>query len=160
MNDFFTSKRLFFVALLICISSLLFAAYLQQVVGLEPCPLCLLQRWVLIFITLLLFISLLHRTQFKRYACVLMFFSAVGGAIAGRQVWLQHLPEAEQPSCGPDLSFLLENFPLTEALSYVLEGSGECAIVDWTFLGQSIAVWSLFIFIGLFAAGILAFKKG
>lgn len=157
MNHFFTSKRLFFVALLACIIALLGSAYFQYVEGLEPCPLCLLQRWVLIIITLFLFVSLLHRQYFKPYAIIVMFFSTLGAMVAGRQVWLQHLPEAEQPLCGPGLSFLLENFPLTEALSYVFEGSGECAIVDWTFLGQSLAVWSLFIFIGLFLAGLSVF---
>lgn len=160
MNSFLTSKRLFILCLLICITSLASAAYLQYVIGLEPCPLCLLQRWMLIIITLWLCIALIHGASKIIYPIGLLVFSALGAMIAARQVWLQHLPTADQPACGPSLDFLLENFPVTEALSYVFTGSGECAVIDWTFLGQSIAMWSLLLFLGLFVAGGLALNKG
>ena len=47
------------------------------------------------------------------------------------------------PQCGPDLFFMLENFPLGTTLQKLIQGTGECAKVDWTFLGMSIAEWSL-----------------
>jgi len=77
---------------------------------------------------------------------------ALGGvAAAGRQVWLQHLPPDKVPACGPDLYFMLENFPLSRTLGTLIKGTGECAVVDWTFLGLSIAEWSL----GWFATFVL-----
>jgi len=76
----------------------------------------------------------------------------IGGAIAGRQVWLQHLPADQVPECGPGLEFMLEVYPLAEVIKTALRGTGECATVVWTFLGGSIAEWSLACFAGLAVA--------
>ena len=89
------------------------------------------------------------------YSGLILVSAVTGAAIAGRQVWLQHLPPEEVPACGPGLDFMLEVFPLADALKMVFTGSGECAEVDWTFLGFSIAEWSLAWFIA-FAAAALA----
>ena len=78
-----------------------------------------------------------------------MLFAAAGAATAGRQVWLQHLPADKIPQCGPDLFFMLENLPLSRTLEKLFRGSGECAAVDWKFLGLSIAGWALVWFIAL-----------
>ena len=81
-------------------------------------------------------------------------------AVAGRQVWLQHLPPDKVPQCGPDLAFMLENFPLSRTLNTLFSGTGECAVVDWTFLGLSIAEWSLAWFVGLVLFAVwVAFAK-
>jgi disulfide bond formation protein DsbB len=64
-------------------------------------------------------------------------------------VWLQHLPADKVPQCGPDLFFMLNNLPLSRTLEKLFYGSGECAAVDWKFLGLSIAGWSLVWFIAL-----------
>ena len=87
------------------------------------------------------------------YATLAFLFAAGGAATASRQVWLQHLPPDKVPQCGPDLFFMLENFPLAQALKKLVAGSGECAAVDWTFLGLSIAEWSLacFVVLGCYA---------
>jgi disulfide bond formation protein DsbB len=77
------------------------------------------------------------------YGFVAALFAAGGFATAARQVWLQHLPPDRVPQCGPDLYFMLENFPLSRVLKTLVQGTGECAVVDWTFLGFSIAEWSL-----------------
>ena len=77
-------------------------------------------------------------------------FAAGGFASAARQVWLQHLPADKVPQCGPDLFYMLENFPLSRTLQTLVAGTGECAKVDWTFLGLSIAEWSLAWFAALF----------
>jgi disulfide bond formation protein DsbB len=87
------------------------------------------------------------------YAALISFFALGGAATAGRQVWLQHLPADKVPQCGPDLFFMMENFPLARTLEKLFYGSGECAAVDWKFLGLSIAGWSLvwFIVLALYA---------
>jgi len=91
------------------------------------------------------------------YAIGTLLFAAGGAAIASRQVWLQHLPADKVPACGPGLFFMLENFPLAQTLKRLFSGSGECAVVDWTFLGLSIAEWSLacFVALALYAAWLL-----
>jgi disulfide bond formation protein DsbB len=50
---------------------------------------------------------------------------------------------------------MIENFPLYDALQMVLQGSGECAEVLWTFMGLSIPAWTLVAFIGLTLMGLL-----
>jgi disulfide bond formation protein DsbB len=77
------------------------------------------------------------------YSGIAILFALGGAATATRQVWLQHLPADKVPQCGPDLGFMLENFPLSQTLQKLVAGSGECAAVDWTFLRLSIAEWSL-----------------
>jgi len=80
----------------------------------------------------------------------------VGLAIAGRQVWLQSLPPDLVPECGPGLEYMFQAFPLTEALSMVLRGSGECAEVQWVFLGLTIPGWNLVVFSGFILLGLWA----
>jgi len=89
-------------------------------------------------------------------------FSAGGAAAAGRQVWLQHLPPEKVPACGPDLLFMLENFPLADTVQRLIKGTGECAAVDWTFLGLSIAEWSLgwFLAFGAYALWLIFRNPG
>jgi disulfide bond formation protein DsbB len=88
-------------------------------------------------------VAALHGRWSRFYAVLAALLSAGGIAAAGRQVWLQHLPADKVPSCGPDLFFMLDNFPLSRVLKTLVAGTGECAAVDWTFLGLSIAEWSL-----------------
>lgn len=83
----------------------------------------------------------------KLFAFGVTFFSALGLAIAGRQVWLQHLPADKVPECGPDLQFMLEAFPFMQMIQTVLSGSGECAEVQWRLLGFSMPEWMVAIFL-------------
>ena len=87
----------------------------------------------------------------RLYAGLGFLFAAGGFGVAARQVWLQHLPPDQVPACGPDLFFMVENFPLTRTLQNLFKGSGQCAEVTWRFLGLSIAEWSLLCFAGLAA---------
>ena len=127
---------------LICAGLLAFAYYLQYVKGLEPCPLCLMQRGFFYGLMGTLVIATVHGRGNLLYGSIAALFAAGGLATAGRQVWLQHLPPERVPACGPDLFFMLDNFPLSRVVTTLLKGTGECAAVDWTFLGLSIAEWS------------------
>ncbi len=144
------NKRLFYLGIVVICASLLgFGYYLQFVQGLQPCPLCIFQRIAYIAIMVIALIASIHGPSglwLKVYSSLILVGAIVGGIIAGRQVWLQHLPPDQVPACGPGLDFMLEVFPLTETLRMVFTGSGECAEIQWTFLGFSIADWSLFWF--------------
>jgi disulfide bond formation protein DsbB len=129
-----------------CAALLGFGYYLQYVKGLDPCPLCLVQRGFFYAVAGTCVIAAIHAPQAwgrTVYGFVTALFAAGGFATAARQVWLQHLPPERVPQCGPDLYFMLENFPLSRMLKTLVQGTGECAVVDWTFLGFSIAEWSL-----------------
>jgi len=90
------------------------------------------------------------RTCRKRIYALLGSLSILWSAgVAARHVWLQNLPPDQVPSCGPGLNYLIDALPLKSVLAQVLTGSGECAVIDWTFLGQSLPVWSLLFFVVL-----------
>ena len=143
--------RLVSAVLVLCsIIGLTFALYLEHVQGLEPCPLCVFQRVGLIgmgLIALLAFIQNPISNAMKRgYALLAAVAIGWSVAVAARHVWLQHLPPDKVPSCGPGLNYLVDALPFNAVLKEVLSGSGECAVIDWTFLGQSLPFWSLIYF--------------
>jgi disulfide bond formation protein DsbB len=144
----------------VCAALLAYAYYLQYFEGQDPCPLCLVQRGFYYGIGLVLLAGAIHGRGARWYALGALLFALGGLATAARQVWLQHLPADQVPACGPDLFYMMDNFPLARTLQLLLRGSGQCAEVHWTFLGLSIAEWSLAWFV-LFAfyALWLALKK-
>jgi disulfide bond formation protein DsbB len=148
---------------IVCAGLLAYAYYLQYFEGQDPCPLCLVQRFFYYGILIVLAAGALHgpgRKGVIAYSVGALLFAAGGIATAVRHVWLQHLPPDQVPACGPDLVFMVENLPLGRTLQLLMRGSGQCAEVHWSFLGLSIAEWSLAWFLAFAAlALILAFRK-
>ena len=143
--------RLVSAVLVLCsIIGLRFALYLEHVQGLEPCPLCVFQRVGLIGMGLIALLAFIHNpiSNAMKRGYALLAAVAIGWsvAVAARHVWLQHLPPDKVPSCGPGLNYLVDALPFNAVLKEVLSGSGECAVIDWTFLGQSLPFWSLIYF--------------
>lgn len=141
---------------LICVALFAFALYLQYYEQQEPCPLCILQRIAFIALAAVFLVATLHgpgRIGSIIYSGMLFVVAGIGAAIASRHVWLQHLPKNQVPECGPGVEYMLRKFSLGQTLEKILAGSGECAEVGWTFLGLSIAGWSLlwFVLLGVFA---------
>lgn len=133
-----------------------FALYAQYVLLLDPCPLCVLQRVAVISIGIAFLLAALHGPVGwgRRVYALLLAASAAGGAgIAGWHWRLQNLPPSDVPACGPGLDYMLENFPLGDALRMVFTGSGECADVVWSFLGLSMPAWVFISVSGLGIAG-------
>lgn len=127
-----------------------FALFLEHVQGLNPCPLCVFQRVGLIGLGLISLIAFLHNPKANWLKRVYAFLGTLSISwsvgVAARHVWLQNLPPEKVPSCGPGLDYWVETLPMKSVLQQVLSGSGECAEIDWTFLGQSLPVWSLLFF--------------
>lgn len=127
-----------------------YALYTQYVVGLEACPLCIFQRVAMIALGLVFLVAALHAPAgrwARAYGALGLVVAAVGGTIAARHVYLQNLPPEAVPACGPGLGYMLDAFPLFEALRMVFTGSGECAEVNWAFLGLSMPAWVLIWFV-------------
>lgn len=135
-----------------CAGMMGYALYVQYHDFLDPCPLCIIQRvgfmWIGAFALLAAIVNPSRKWQ-KIYTSIITFGALLGGFVAGRHVWMQHLPADQVPECGPGLNYMLENFPLSETFSTVFLGSGSCAEVKWQFLGLSMPEWSLMWFIGL-----------
>jgi len=139
---------------LVCAGMMGFALYAQHVMLLEPCPLCILQRIAVILIGLVFLAAALQKPGMvgaRIYAGCIILISAFGAGVAAWQVRLQNLPPDEVPSCGPGLKYMVDNFPLKDAMSMVFKGSGECAEVAWRLLGLSMASW---VVIGVVALGV------
>ena len=139
--------------LLLCIASLLIAIYyMEGYLGLEPCPLCVLDRIVIAAMAVLFLLAWLinpRRGGQVFFALLLMVLGLLGVALAGRHIWLQSLDRENLPDCTPALSYMVENFPLLETLSIVLNSSGQCAEVAWRSLSLSIPQQTLIFFIVL-----------
>ena len=138
------------------------ALYMEHAMELEPCPMCIMQRVMVIATAIVALLAAIHgpgTTGIKVYGGLSVLTAAIGGSISARQIWLQSLPEDQVPACGPGLDYLLDVFPLTEVLTMVLSGDGTCAEVVWQFLGLSIPAWTLIGFIGLISIGIFQVVK-
>lgn len=147
----FSHRMIFFSGFLVCAGLIGMALIFQHLMGLEPCPLCILQRVAVMATGGVLLLAALHnpgKTGRRLYGLLALISSGTGLAIAGRQVWLQHLPPDQLPDCGPGFDYMLEVFPLGKALELIFKGSGECAEVQWTFIGFSIPEWMMVIFAG------------
>lgn len=143
------------VGFLACAGMLATGYYLQFTVGLEPCPLCILQRLALAAVGIAFLVAAIHHPA-KRlvagiYGGAIVLFALAGAAVAARHVWLQHVPEDQRPSCGPGLDYLVSTFGPIGSLSRILRGSGECGKVDWTLLSFSIPEWTLAAFLAMAA---------
>jgi protein dithiol:quinone oxidoreductase len=136
---------------LACAGMLAFGYYLQFAVGIQPCPLCIIQRLLLLAVGIAFLAAALHhpagRIGAAIYGGAVALLAAVGLTVAGRHVWLQHIPADQRPACGPALDYLLSTFGPVDGLRRILRGSGECGVVDWTLLSFSIPEWTLVAFL-------------
>ncbi len=144
-------RSAYLLGFVVCAALIGFALYSQFQWGLQPCPLCIFQRIAFAALGIVFLIGALHAPKAaggrRTYGLLAFVAAAVGIGIAGRHVWLTHLPPDQVPHCGPPLEFMMETNALTDVIRKVLTGSGECAKVDWTFLGLSMPAWSLTWFV-------------
>ena len=150
-----TTRQGLLIGFLICASLIGFGLYLQYIEQQDPCPLCIFQRVAFISLGVVFLLGAVHgpgRRGAMVYASLGGLAALTGVALAGRHVWLQHLPADKVPACGPGLSYMMDRYPVMRMLEKVLTGSGECAEAGWKFLGLTIAGWSLlwFILLGVF----------
>lgn len=153
-----TPRRLFALGALVCTALVGAALYLQHVAHLEPCPLCIVQRVFVMILALVMAVGAIHNPRGggrRVYGALVAVVALLGAAVAGRHVYLQNLPPDRVPECGPGLGYILDAFPIGEALALILGGSGECAEVQWTFLGLTIPGWTLIVFVGFAVLGVL-----
>ncbi len=147
MNPLYWSFRMqFFCGAAVCASLLGYALFAQYQLQVDPCPLCIFQRVAFIAMGVIFLIGALHNPDGmgrRVYSLFVLLAGLIGSAIATRHVWIQHLPKDQIPDCGPGLSYMVDNFPIGKILKMVFTGSGECAEVNWVFLGLSMPSWTL-----------------
>jgi disulfide bond formation protein DsbB len=140
-------RRVLALVAVACVAMLAFGLYLQHVVGLEPCPMCIVQRYALILVALVTGITAFtdRKGLLMTGSLVTLLLAGFGAFVAARQSFLQWFPP-EEASCGRDFYGMIETFPLKRAIPMIFKGSGDCSKIDWTFLGLSIANWSFLCF--------------
>lgn len=133
-----------------CCLLIAIALYMQYMMDLVPCALCMTQRVFIIAVGVVALAAWISKaSSSKTYPIMGMVLAIIGGGFSIRHIWLQNLPEDLAPACGPTLGYLLENVPFVEALAVLLQGDGNCAESVWSFLGLTIPSWTLLAFIGL-----------
>jgi disulfide bond formation protein DsbB len=139
-------RALNFAGFAACVGLMAYALYAEYALLFEPCPLCVFQRMAVTALGAVFLVAGLHnpagRGRFA-YAGLVALCTATGLAVAGRHVWLQNLPADAVPACGPGFDYIIDSFPILEALRLIFSGSGECATIDWQFLGLSMPAWVL-----------------
>lgn len=151
-------RKVLTLILLFCIGLLATAYYMEYQMGLEPCPMCIVQRIAIALAGLAAFIGIIHNNFPKLYFSLTAFFSLSGGASAIRHLYLQSLPPDQIPSCGPDLNYLIENAYFSDALVKLFVGDGNCAEVVWSLLGISIPGWVLICASAIFLVSLRQLK--
>ena len=128
---------------LACAALVGFGIFLQQIEHLEPCPLCILQRYAFVAVgAAALLAALVPRAAGRWVAWIGIGTALLGASVGAWHVWLQLHPPAVS-ACGPSLEYLVSNLPLGRALPRIFQGYGDCTAIDWSFLGLTIPAWSL-----------------
>ena len=150
LNLFDAPRRLLALVCVGCVALLAFGLYLQHVVGLEPCPMCIVQRYALVLVAMFCALTALSNRKgvLVSGSFLTLLTAGFGAFVAARQSFLQWYPP-EEASCGRDFYGMIETFPLKRAIPMIFKGSGDCTKIDWTFLGGSIANWSFVSFVGI-----------
>ena len=153
-----TNRTYYFFLFFICHELIIAAYYFELYIGLDPCPLCMISRAVVMMLGGSFFLAAIHdpkNMMRKMYHIVFSLISLLGILVSGRHIYLQSLPADEVPSCGPGLEYMLDTLPLSDVLKEVLHGSGECAEVSWQFLSLSMPEWLIIIYSGFLVLSII-----
>jgi len=149
-----TVTRLGFGAIFVlCAGLIALALYLQEQEGLEPCPMCILQRYAFVVLGVVALAAAIHGPRgamLKAYGALCALVALAGAGVAIRHSYIQHFPPKIE-TCGADLEFLVNTLPLSQALPKIFQGGGSCSAVDWKMMGLSIPEWALAWFL-IFAA--------
>ena len=160
MNPFrWPFRAQYFAGFAVCILLLAFAYYVQFQLGIEPCPLCIFQRFAFMALALFFLVGAIGnpREGGRRVYALLVFLSACAGiAIAARHIWVQHQPPDPMAGCAPGWNYMVSNFPIGDAIKKAFTGSADCAEVNWTLLGMSMPFWTLVAFVVIGAGGLWA----
>ena len=147
---------------LVCAGLMAWALYLQYILELEPCPLCVFQRVAVIATGVVFLVAAAHnpgRRGAAGYALLTLLIAGTGAAIAAWHVWIQAQPPGTVATCGMGLNYMLETLPLTEVIGRVLKGSGECAEQGWLFMGLAIPSWTFVFFIAMIASAFALIRR-
>lgn len=148
LNKILAGRSGYLIGFFACFGLVALALWIQTRYNLEPCPLCISQRIVFMALGVLFLVAAIVN-KVPRFFAAIQVLTALGGAgVAIRHWWIQVHKEEMVADCGVGFDYMFENFPLEKALKLVFKGTGDCAAIDWTFLGLTIPQMSLIAFVG------------
>lgn len=127
------------------------ALVIQTQYNLEPCPLCISQRIIFMALGVVFFVAAFIPPQHvlkKVFTLLLVAVGLAGSGVAIRHWYLQANKESMIADCGVGFDYMFENFPLEKAFKLIFRGTGDCAAIDWTFLGLTLPQLGLISFVG------------
>ncbi len=159
MRDFSSTDLAISVLFL---SGILLAAgiFMEHAMSLEPCALCMMQRFWLLMGAFVALAGIMHNPNWGIYPLLTAACAVTGTGFSLRQLWLQNLPADQVPACGPGFTYMAENFPVWELIVAMTSGSGNCAEVSWSFIGLSIPAWLSVFFAAIIFISVLQIRKG
>lgn len=141
-----------------CAALLAYALFEQFQMGIEPCPKCIFQRVAFLAMGIFFLAGAIHgpRAVGRRvYAILVAIAAATGVVVAVRHLIVQFTPQDPlMGGCGPGLNYLLDSFPVAEAIKKAFMATGDCGEIGWTFLGLTMPAWTLIWYV-LLGAGAL-----
>ncbi|RZI86356.1 MAG: disulfide bond formation protein B [Rubrivivax sp.] len=142
-----------------CLAAVGFALFAQYQLNMQPCPWCILQRVIFLFIALLAAVgALVGGRVVTVLASVLIVASAVGGAASA---WYQHFVAAKTNSCNLTLADkIVSSLHLDTALPAAFEVRASCADAASNLLGVPFEFWSLALFVVLALTGLWCALRG
>ena len=152
LRKFLASRAAYFAGFVVSFGLVGLALFLQVHYKLEPCPLCISQRIANMALGVLFLLAALHNPAGwwrKLHGVLQLAAAATGVGIALRHMWIQAHPDEVMTECGAGFDYIIQSFPLKRAIELIFKGTGECSVIDWTFLGFTIPQLSLMAFIGL-----------
>ncbi len=161
MQQLFSGKRGYLLGFVGCFGLVALALWIQTHYKLEPCPLCITQRIVFMSLGVLFLIGAFVKPATllgKLFVLAQVVTALVGAGWAMRHWWIQAHKESMVADCGVGLDYMFENFPLSKAFKLLFRGTGDCATIDWTFLGLTIPQLSLIAFIGFAGYAIYLYR--
>ncbi len=165
MNDTSSLRRERWLLVLlgvICLALVGGALYLQYAKHEDPCPLCIIQRYLFLLIALFAFVGA-ARTSWRGIAVfeTLIAIAAVAGiAGAARHLYVQLNPGF---SCGFDpLQPVIDGLPPARWLPSVFKVAGLCETVYPPILGILLPGWALIAFVAIFVPVVVSLwrKRG
>ncbi|MDB5764302.1 MAG: putative Disulfide bond formation protein DsbB [Herminiimonas sp.] len=154
-----TSKPVLLAVAVASLALLAVALYLQYVEKMQPCPLCIIQRYAFAAVALIcLAFAVLPRSAGRAGAGLGALAALAGAGVAGWHLWIKAHPST---SCGIDpLETSLNTIPTAKLLPFLFQADGLCTTEYAPILGLSIPQWSLAWFVLFIAVlGWIAFRR-
>jgi disulfide bond formation protein DsbB len=134
-----TNRQVLFAISSICFALIAVALYLQHILEMRPCPLCVIQRYMFLAIGVATLVAAISGKV--REGTVLALLAGFGGLYTvGKHLYVIANPGF---SCGIDpMETMLNKIPSAEYLPWLFRADGLCEGATDTVLGLAIPQWS------------------